>query len=189
MIKSSVLALSCLLCACLAQADTNVALNKAVTLSGTGFGLGWGGNLAAAGTVTDGIFLGNGHTWDNDTVYWSGTDAIVQIDLGASFSIVSLKVEADNNDTYQVDYRIGDTWQPAALVPAAYNGGGLQLRTIHLDTPVATNGLRIYSTGGDGLYSVSEFQAFAAPVPEPETYALLLAGLGLVAAVARRRAG
>jgi hypothetical protein len=65
----------------------------------------------------------------------------------------------------------------------------LQLRTIHLDTPVATNGLRIYSTGGDGLYSVSEFQAFAAPVPEPETYALLLAGLGLVAAVARRRAG
>lgn len=186
MIKPSVLALSCLLCAGLAQADTNVALNKAVTLSGTGFGVGWGGPLAAASTVTDGIFLGNGHTWDNDTVYWSGTDAVVQINLGASFNIVSLTVEADNNDTYQVDYRIGDTWQSAVLVPAAYNGGGLQLRTINLDTPISTNGLRIYATGGDNLYSVSEFQAFAAPVPEPESYALMLAGLGLLGVWARR---
>jgi len=28
---------------------------------------------------------------------------------------------------------------------------------------------------------------YAAPVPEPETYAMLLAGLGLIGAVSRRR--
>ncbi|MBI5789952.1 MAG: PEP-CTERM sorting domain-containing protein [Rhodocyclales bacterium] len=37
-----------------------------------------------------------------------------------------------------------------------------------------------------GLDNVS-VQAVAAPVPEPETYALMLAGLGLMGFVARRR--
>jgi hypothetical protein len=41
----------------------------------------------------------------------------------------------------------------------------------------------IFSTGQGRL----EFGFFAIPVPEPETYALLLAGLGLVGLVARRR--
>jgi len=41
------------------------------------------------------------------------------------------------------------------------------------------------STGGRG----TQLQSFEVmPVPEPETYAMLLAGLGLVGAIARRRA-
>lgn len=35
---------------------------------------------------------------------------------------------------------------------------------------------------------MAEVQVFAGPVPEPETYALMLAGLAIVGAVARRRA-
>ena len=38
------------------------------------------------------------------------------------------------------------------------------------------------SSGGKYVFAVS-----TAPVPEPETYAMLLAGLGLIGAVARRR--
>jgi hypothetical protein len=38
-------------------------------------------------------------------------------------------------------------------------------------------------------FTMGEIRGFlhAAPIPEPETYAMLLAGLGLIGAVARRR--
>lgn len=187
MFRPIVLALLCAFSTSAAMSGDNVALNKPVTVSGSGIGVGWGGPLAAAGTVTDGLFLGNNHPWDVDTVYWSGLDAVVEIDLGGSFSISSFTIEADNNDTYRIDFRSGTSWQLAAAVPAAFNGGGLQLRVVDLPVPIFANALRISATGGDNLYSVSELQAFAQPVPEPETYALMLAGLGLVGAIARRR--
>ena len=38
-----------------------------------------------------------------------------------------------------------------------------------------------------GLYAGGEIRGFLMPVPEPETYALMLAGLGLVGVAARRR--
>lgn len=41
---------------------------------------------------------------------------------------------------------------------------------------------KLSGTGAEGSYTVT-----LAPVPEPETYAMLLAGLGLMGAVARRR--
>jgi hypothetical protein len=48
-----------------------------------------------------------------------------------------------------------------------------------------------YGTGGGGIalsaYSSWINSVILAPVPEPETYAMLLAGLGLIGAVARRR--
>ncbi len=42
--------------------------------------------------------------------------------------------------------------------------------------------LNLKGTGSEAMYSVT-----LAPVPEPETYAMLLAGLGLIGAIARRR--
>jgi hypothetical protein len=36
-------------------------------------------------------------------------------------------------------------------------------------------------------FMMGEIRGFLAPIPEPETYAMLLAGLGLIGAVARRR--
>ena len=38
-----------------------------------------------------------------------------------------------------------------------------------------------------GTYAAGEIRGFLAPIPEPETYALMLAGLGAVAWAARRR--
>lgn len=49
-------------------------------------------------------------------------------------------------------------------------------------------GLTISGVGtGMGLAGAYSYALLAVPVPEPETYALLLAGLGLLAGVARRR--
>ena len=67
------------------------------------------------------------------------------------------------------------------------------------DTPVSYN---LLASAGSGRYvevtlttpvrwialSEVEFYGTATPVPEPETYALMLAGLGLVGFAARRRA-
>lgn len=44
-----------------------------------------------------------------------------------------------------------------------------------------------YGDAYTGLSEVKFFSGNIAPVPEPETYAMLLAGLGLMGAVARRR--
>ena len=44
-----------------------------------------------------------------------------------------------------------------------------------------------YATGASGGFYAGGFIAETAPVPEPETYALMLAGLGLVGFVASRR--
>lgn len=51
--------------------------------------------------------------------------------------------------------------------------------------PGATLALNI--TGNLGTSSNAAFNLTLAPVPEPETYAMLLAGLGLMGAIARRR--
>jgi type III secretory pathway component EscS len=44
-------------------------------------------------------------------------------------------------------------------------------------------------TGGHGTYTLNTINASAVltPVPEPETYAMLLAGLGMIGAMVRRR--
>ena len=42
--------------------------------------------------------------------------------------------------------------------------------------------IHLYGTASDGAYALT-----LAPVPEPETYAMLLAGLGLMGTIARRR--
>ena len=42
-------------------------------------------------------------------------------------------------------------------------------------------------TGGEGTVTFTSLNAVVSSVPEPESYAMLLAGLGLVGTVVRRR--
>lgn len=63
-------------------------------------------------------------------------------------------------------------------------GRGTNAITVHMEDLFPGPGP--YDPGTDTFHDVS-FRISLAPVPEPETYAMLLAGLGVLGAVARRR--
>lgn len=64
-----------------------------------------------------------------------------------------------------------------------FNGGTTGIQSLAFDTNGITKG-----NGGAGP-GLSHFALFTSPVPEPETYVLMLAGLGVMGFVAKRRLG
>ena len=196
---SSLLATALVAIAPLAVA-ANVATGAAVTTAGTGFGVsaGWGvGTLATPSTLVDGAVVADGQQWNIGTVYWQGgapdnADTITIVLSGAA-TVTGLFLQGDNNDLYTVSYEdtVGNWTTLATVQPnsaGAVNWGmGLASTSFAAVTAVA---FQIQATGGDGSYAVSEFQAtgeFLPGVPEPTSGLLMLAGLGVLASVVRRR--
>ena len=181
---------------CVAGPATNVALNANVTLNGGSFFTGGyepGGVVVDKATIVDGVFLLRNTKWDQGAVWWDSYDGgarWITIDLGGTFKIESLIVQADDNDAYQLHYwDIGDSsWKLAWDVPN-YDvfGAGMQTRPDPADdtqrymlgSPIVTNALSIQGNmiDGDLLFSVSEIQAYGSPIPAPG--AILLAGIGV----------
>ena len=182
----------------------NVAAGQNVILNGT-YGVltnmccGWNpaAPLAAGSTLVDEILKAPASVWNDDTVWWdamapgSGSNS-VEIALGGLHLLTGFTVQADDNDSYLIEYLdSSNTWIPAWNIPAV-GGFGTQTRPNPLDptdifylgTPVVTNRLRFSATGGDGFYSVSEIKAFT---PEPGMTTLLL--VGLVGLASRRVRG
>jgi hypothetical protein len=65
--------------------------------------------------------------------------------------------------------------------------GFLTLSNLNIDSQFVRVSLRLSSNGPYTFADEVDFYSSAAPVPEPETYAMMLAGLGLLGFVARRR--
>ncbi len=203
---SALLATALVAIAPFANAD-NVALNANVTYAGPGFGgysAAWGaGALAQASTVTDGLFLPDGQQWNIGSVFWNGdipdTSDVITVTLNGAASITSLFMQADNNDFYSVSYEdTGGTWHalPGTFSPHGTVSGvgsvdwGLGTDSMSFGSAITATAFQITASGGDGYYAVSEFQAtgeFLPAVPEPTSGLLMLAGLGALASLARRR--
>lgn len=151
--------------------------------------------LASQSSVVDNAFLAEGTQWNLGTWWWdqdptvNGTYSVpmgIRIDLNAMYTIDRFVVQADDNDTYQLDYWDGSAWQSAFNV-AQSSGGGMRTRDSGIQGSITTNQLRFYATGGDNYYSVSEIQAFApSRVPEPQSLALVALCLGAAGLASRR---
>lgn len=190
--KKLILALAFTGLAGAALADTNVALNSAVSLSGSGFWNNPGGSQgipATPASLVDGVFQPDRTAWNAHSVFWFGQDAAITITLQQSASVNQITLQADNNDRYLVEYLdTTQTWKELSLMgqPA---GWGLSTSTLNLSTPVVASAFRISAPTGDSRFSVSEFQAIGtvAAVPEPSTYGMLGAGLALLGWMSRRK--
>jgi hypothetical protein len=172
-------------------AIVNVALGASATGSGSL-------NGAALSTLTDGVFLAENTNWQAGTVWWTGTEPSITIDLGTNYSIMGAIVQADNTDAYLLEYQssLGGPWSTLWIVPVMLNGGGMATRpatdqsTYQPIVPTDVRAVRFSAAEGDSLFSVSEIQLFMEDsVPEPAAWVLLASGLsGILLARRRRRA-
>lgn len=114
--------------------------------------------------IIDGAYAPEGTSWANSTyavkLNNAGNGNTLIIDFGSTRLVSRVKVQADDNDTYQVDYSINNSsWTSFYSVPYSA-GGGLRTRDSGTLSSVTARYIRIYATGGDSAYSVSEVQVF-----------------------------
>lgn len=154
------------------------------------------------GDLTDGVVAGL--NWDQvenlagtgPYVGWRDIDPVITFHFAQPTSFASLTVHHDDADGYgnvatpdrfvvTVGTKVhtlmisdppgGAPFASQILLPAGFVGDTLSLQIFRRDTAL--------------MLSEVTFDGQVAAVPEPQTYALLVAGLALVGAVARRRSG
>jgi hypothetical protein len=174
------------------------SLNAPVTLNGTypeftavcpSVGL----PQPAAGSIDNGVFQSE-TTCYQEGIHWQGpttgdTSHSIAISFGGTFTINGAIVQADDNDTYELDYLGTDDayhfWWSVPEVPSF----GLVTRpnadqsTIMTLPTVDALGVEIFATSGDGDYAVSQVEVFGSPSPVPEPGTLGFIGSGLAAIV------
>jgi hypothetical protein len=119
-------------------------------------------NTSALNRTNDVFVLNAAHANSMQLAIWK-----LENELGANSSAVS---------TYNGDQRAKDWVATAIAMSAGWNDTG-RVRVMNL-----------YDTYSNGTFSGNhQDQLYLMPVPEPETYAMMLAGLGLIGFVANRR--
>jgi hypothetical protein len=174
-----------------------VSAGSGVSVSSVGGSLTLGEAFGGAWSLGDNGFWSLGKTF-------AGVDGGVDPLTGAAsirFEFASLQAQVGGFMNFDPGFETFGI--PEVLSFAAYDSGGNELESwfLPLDaivTPGAFNGGEFYGIGREtadiasfvvfGPYAVIDDLTFTTtPIPEPSTYALLLAGLGLLGFMARRR--
>jgi hypothetical protein len=192
----------------LVNADSNIALNAPVfVISGSAQITNPSTSLSV---IDNGVFLPESTAYGSSTaiagaVEWTTTDGgqvgsgnaptTLEIDLGGFFAISGAIMQADNNDSYLLQYRdpSTNTWLTLWTVPGVA-GFGFTTRpnpdqtTFQPLGPIVTDAVRISATSGDSALGVSEIQLNGTAVPEPApTILLALGGLTTFALLRLRK--
>lgn len=161
--------------------------------------------------LTDGYY-GNGASW---VAGWNSGPSWIKLDLGSTKSINSVIFGRDRlgyfNDrdpgsfsiavaTADNSFSMGNASNDGAEYATVFSSsafgstynGSLSLNDSLQATFDAASAryikISFNNSGFNGGVAVDEVQVYGvAPIPEPETYAMLLAGLGIMGTVARRR--
>ena len=151
----------------------------------------------------DGNYPELGQYWQEETAWWDAwltPNQYLVFAFDKPYQITGFTASLDNNDNYRIDLSTdGEVWTPYAVVLGEDYGDPIAMVDGGMDTfapaSVATRDYfsfaRVRATGGDKYYSVGElqFSGVAAPIPEPETLALMLGGIAALGLKLRRRAG
>ena len=168
---------------------------------------------SGSNAITGWTATGAGETQNTRTEFLPAADGFQWVDLtgniGYDKGLISDAVATEIGSTYRLSFFLGDYAPfgsstvsvkfnngPATLFTNVYQSGTMDWEQKSFDWIADATSVRISFTGvangalsnnlGIGLDGVG-LEKVAVAVPEPETYALMLAGLGLVGAMARRR--
>jgi hypothetical protein len=179
-----------------AFADSLVTNGATVSTVGSGFdstaATNWNSTpgIYNPNAIVNGLPQADGTQWNQNTAYWSGPspDAsdILTITLSATATIDKIILQADDNDSYQVKYWNGSSWQLLNTFPAVGGFGMATRATYFPPSPIATGAFEITAASGDGFYAVGQFSAYGTRIsatPEPSTLLFGLTGVALLGLV------
>jgi hypothetical protein len=145
--------------------------------------------------AADGNFPAFQQDWQVQTAWWYFNNDSVVFTFDQPYQITGMTISVDNNDYYRVYLSAdGTTWDDYHTVLAFEGLAGYGMDEFSPSKPATAqfySYARVTALAGDGSNSVGElqFNGVAAPIPEPETLALMLGGLAALGLKLRRRAG
>ncbi len=110
--------------------------------------------------LTDAEVVSDGERWDGPATAIVPPGTVLTWDLGSSQPVSGAAIQADNNDDYLVSFSDdGAVWR-TAWKAGAIDGAGLKTR-FSTTTLGTTRFIKLEMAGGDGRYSISEFELFS----------------------------
>ena len=161
--------------------------NTGILRAGSSWGP--GSTISNINAPPDGVYAAVGQQWNNGSFWWdqdisvNASPVSYVIDLLSSVTVDQFSVQADNNDSYLLEYWNGSAWQSAFAI-SALPGWGLMTRDSGVLAPITTSRFRFTARSGDNYYSVSEIQAYSA-VPETGIWVMSILGLGAIGGLLR----
>lgn len=178
--------------------NSSVEGDQSISLTGSLTGAqGWGYNVSASGTP--GTFAFADNQFQISPVLTAKADGVAlpissYTSSNAAMGPLPVSDSATSSNTGSwnaylntgmsfIGAPVSDSFEAKA---AAVMGGSINYLSIRLASAETLGAIETQTWSND-LGTQIERQMISAPVPEPETYAMLLAGLGLIGTVARRR--